>query len=131
MSGAPAFTVPMGVYPPSTPVTLDEFRTQVKIGPNVPFGVSFLGHIFSDVTAQKEPLSEQHLQKKERCCTENTPCSSPYIRTMISEEALIGMAYAYEQRALIGNAVKPLVQPKTELRDIVWNGSGLSSELEL
>lgn len=49
-----AVTVPMGIYPPSTPVTLNEFRTQVKIGLNVPFGVSFLGHIFSDVTAEKE-----------------------------------------------------------------------------
>lgn len=94
MIGSPAVTVPMGVYPPSTPVILNPFGNQVNIGPNIPFGVSFLGDLFS-------------------------------------EEGLVGMAYAYEQRTKIRDTIKPYVQPNTELWDIVQERMVLSDEQEL
>lgn len=94
MIGSTAVIVPMGVYPRSTPVILDQFGNQVIIGRNIPFGISFLGDLFS-------------------------------------EEALIGMAYAYEQRTMVKDAIKPILHPATELRDIIGNRLGLDADQEL
>ncbi|KAL1870777.1 hypothetical protein Daus18300_005097 [Diaporthe australafricana] len=82
MPGTPAVTVPMGRYPDETPVHKNDFGNLVDLGPNVPFGISFLGESFS-------------------------------------EEKLIGMAYAFEQRTMVRQEVHPYIYPKTEIRDIV------------
>jgi amidase len=37
-----------------------------------------------------------------------------------TESKLIGMAYAFEQRTLIRNKVKPYIIPGTEIADAVW-----------
>lgn len=94
MVGSPAVTVPMGVYPSDTPVVLNGYGDLVQLGPNIPFGISFLGDRFS-------------------------------------EKSLVGMAYAFEQRTQIRNTVKPYMQPKTELQDIVHRESLTDDELEL
>ncbi|CAN8105558.1 unnamed protein product [Discula destructiva] len=94
MIGSPAVTVPMGAFPPSTPVAHNHFGTQVAFGPNIPFGISFLGDLFS-------------------------------------EEALVGMAYAFEQKTMIRAGIKPLVQPTTELRDVIRNSLEFDEEQEL
>lgn len=91
--GTPAVTVPMGRYPDDMPVVKNHFGNLVGFGPNVPFGISFLGESFT-------------------------------------EEKLIGMAYAFEQRTMIRQKVQPYLQPTTELADVV--GARLKSvELEL
>lgn len=36
-----------------------------------------------------------------------------------SEEKLISMAYAFEQRTKVRNTVQPYIVPKTELSDVV------------
>ncbi|KAK5130306.1 hypothetical protein LTR08_002230 [Meristemomyces frigidus] len=46
--GSPVVTVPMGFYPANTTVTLNGFGTLVATGPNVPFGLSFMGAKFSE-----------------------------------------------------------------------------------
>lgn len=93
MLGTPAVTVPMGRYPDDMPVVKNDFGNLVQLGPNVPFGISFLGESFS-------------------------------------EEQLIGMAYAFEQRTMVRQKVHPYLQPKTEIRDVVEARLG-AVELEM
>lgn len=91
--GTPAVTVPLGRYPDDMPIIKNGFGNMVNFGPNVPFGISFLGESFT-------------------------------------EEKLIGMAYAFEQRTMVRQKVHPYLQPKTEIADVV--GARLrSAELEL
>ncbi|KAJ9644015.1 hypothetical protein H2201_006654 [Coniosporium apollinis] len=47
--GSPVITVPMGFYPANTTVRRTA-RNLVSIGPNVPFGFSFLGRKFSEAS---------------------------------------------------------------------------------
>jgi amidase len=46
--GSPVVTVPMGFYPANWTVTMNRRRTLVSSGPNVPFGLSFMGAKFSE-----------------------------------------------------------------------------------
>lgn len=85
--GTPAVTVPMGWFPDDMPIVRNEFGNLVQLGPNVPFGISFLGESFT-------------------------------------EEKLIGMAYAFEQRTMVRQKVHPYLKPKTEIRDVVNNRLG-------
>ena len=82
MLGTPAVSVPMGRYPDDMPIVKNDFGNLVQLGPNVPFGISFLGGSFS-------------------------------------EEKLVGMAYAFEQRTMVRQKVRPYFQPKTEIRNVV------------
>jgi amidase len=42
--------VPLGYYPAKTNVTMNTRGTLVTLGPNFPFGISFLGRKFSEPT---------------------------------------------------------------------------------
>lgn len=90
--GTPAVVVPLGVYPPNTPIARSQYGNLVQVGPNIPFGMSFLG-------------------------------------THFSEEALIGMGYAFEQLTQVRSTIKPHVQPSTELLDVVGDSTALEDEL--
>ncbi|KAI9170660.1 putative amidase [Paramyrothecium foliicola] len=79
--GAPIVTVPLGFMPNTTTVTRNSWGL-VTGGPNFPFGVSFLGDLFS-------------------------------------EEKLIGLAYAFEQKTLARNKIQPYIVPSFELGDVV------------
>lgn len=46
--GSPVVTVPMGFYPANWTVTLNGFGNLVATGPNVPFGLSFMGPKWSE-----------------------------------------------------------------------------------
>lgn len=46
--GSPVVTVPMGFYPANWPVKMNSFGNLVATGPNVPFGLSFMGAKFSE-----------------------------------------------------------------------------------
>lgn len=46
--GSPVVTVPMGFYPANWTVTYNSRKTLVETGPNVPFGLSFMGAKFSE-----------------------------------------------------------------------------------
>ncbi|KAK8024191.1 glutamyl-tRNA(Gln) amidotransferase subunit A [Apiospora rasikravindrae] len=80
--GSPIVTVPLGRYPDNTTVVSNQFGNLNATGPNLPFGIAFLGEHFG-------------------------------------EEKLISLAYAFEQRTKVRNTIKPYIQPKTELVDIV------------
>jgi amidase len=80
--GTPIVSVPMGAYPNDTEVLGNSWGTLVVEGPNVPFGLSFLGKHWS-------------------------------------EASLIGLAYSYEQRTKHRDRVRPLITPRTELREVV------------
>ncbi|CAK4031689.1 amidase ARB_02965 [Lecanosticta acicola] len=80
--GSPVISVPMGFYPATWNVTLNGFGNLVATGPNVPFGLSFLGPKWS-------------------------------------EADLIGFAYAYEQRTMHRDDVRPYIVPNIELADFV------------
>lgn len=79
--GNPVVTVPMGFYPTHQPL-VDGGRGLNAVGPNLPFGLSFLGEKFS-------------------------------------EELLIGLAYAFEQKTMVREKVQPYLVSKTELGDVV------------
>lgn len=46
--GSPVVTVPMGFYPANWTVTMNSRKTLVSSGPNIPFGLSFMGAKFSE-----------------------------------------------------------------------------------
>lgn len=46
--GLPVITVPLGFYPPNTTVVRNRRGTLVETGPNIPFGISFLGAAWSE-----------------------------------------------------------------------------------
>ncbi|ETS78497.1 hypothetical protein PFICI_10559 [Pestalotiopsis fici W106-1] len=49
----------------------------------------------------------------------NVPFGISFLAERFSEEKLIGLAYAFEQRTLVRNTIKPYLEPTTELVDIV------------
>lgn len=49
----------------------------------------------------------------------NLPFGISFMGPKFSEELLIGLAYAFEQRTLVRNTITPYIQPTTELADIV------------
>lgn len=49
----------------------------------------------------------------------NVPFGISFFAERFSEEKLIGLAYAFEQRTLVRNSIVPYLQPKTELVDVV------------
>ena len=49
----------------------------------------------------------------------NLPFGISFMGPKFSEELLIGLAYAFEQRTLVRNTITPYLQPTTELADIV------------
>ena len=85
--GTPVITVPLGFYPPDTPVDRNRRGDLVVTGPNIPFGISFLGAKWS-------------------------------------EAALIGFAYAFEQRTKVREKVKPYLVPRKELGDVIGKKGG-------
>lgn len=84
--GSPVVSVPMGYYPYDWNVTMNGFGNLVASGPNIPFGLSFMGDYWS-------------------------------------EEQLVSLAYAYEQRTLHRTQVKPFVQPNSEIVHVVASRS--------
>ncbi|KAK5045381.1 hypothetical protein LTR84_009245 [Exophiala bonariae] len=49
----------------------------------------------------------------------NIPFGISFLGAHFSEELLIGLAYAFEQRTLVRNTIIPYIQPTTELVDII------------
>lgn len=49
----------------------------------------------------------------------NIPFGISFMGAHFSEELLIGLAYAFEQRTLVRNTIIPYIQPTTELADVV------------
>ena len=49
----------------------------------------------------------------------NVPFGISFFAERFSEEKLIGLAYAFEQRTMVRNTIVPYIQPKTELKDVV------------
>ncbi|KAK9438775.1 glutamyl-tRNA(Gln) amidotransferase subunit A [Metarhizium brunneum] len=53
----------------------------------------------------------------------NLPFGIAFAGDLFSEEKLIEIAYAFEQKTKVRGTIQPLVKPKTELRDVVGTGS--------
>ncbi|KAK9414249.1 putative Amidase [Seiridium unicorne] len=49
----------------------------------------------------------------------NIPFGISFLAEHFSEEKLIGLAYAFEQRTKVRNTIKPYIEPTTELVDVV------------
>jgi len=49
----------------------------------------------------------------------NVPIGLSFIGDKWTEEALIGFAYAFEQRTMVRRRVRPVVKPTTQLKDVV------------
>ncbi|KAL8702681.1 MAG: hypothetical protein Q9201_004142 [Fulgogasparrea decipioides] len=48
--GTPVVTVPLGFYPANTTIVRNERGTLVETGPNIPFGLSFIGPAWSEAS---------------------------------------------------------------------------------
>lgn len=48
--GSPVVTVPLGFYPPDEPVKRNDRGDLIETGPNIPFGISFLGDKWSEAS---------------------------------------------------------------------------------
>ncbi|KAF3002257.1 hypothetical protein E8E14_007338 [Neopestalotiopsis sp. 37M] len=59
----------------------------------------------------------------------NVPFGISFLGERFSEEKLIGLAYAFEQRTLVRNTIKPYLQPTTELVDVVEKRKRLAKKL--
>lgn len=57
----------------------------------------------------------------------NIPFGISFLGPRFSEELLIGLAYAFEQRTLVRNSIKPYIQPSFELKDLVKRRKHLKS----
>jgi amidase len=95
--GAPVITVPMGKYPANTTVTTSRFNVTTA-GPS-------MSHPFSVST-----YTDNHA---------DFPFGLSFMGDLFTEEKLIPLAYAYEQRTHIRDTVQPYIQPSIELSDIV------------
>ncbi|KAI1339366.1 amidase [Xylariaceae sp. FL0016] len=49
----------------------------------------------------------------------NIPFGFAFLGERFSEEKLIGLAYAFEQRTMVRNSIKPYIEPTTEISDVV------------
>ncbi|KAK0105226.1 hypothetical protein ONS96_004626 [Cadophora gregata f. sp. sojae] len=47
-AGLPVVTVPLGSYPANTTVVKSRYWDLVQVGPNIPFGISFIGAMWSE-----------------------------------------------------------------------------------
>ncbi|KAK3945472.1 putative glutamyl-tRNA amidotransferase subunit A [Diplogelasinospora grovesii] len=57
----------------------------------------------------------------------NVPFGMSFMGAHFSEEKLVGMAYAFEQRTKVRDAIKPYIQPTTELKDVVKKTCGINN----
>ncbi|KAL9623047.1 MAG: hypothetical protein Q9160_002561 [Pyrenula sp. 1 TL-2023] len=53
----------------------------------------------------------------------NLPFGISFLGERFSEEVLVGLAYAFEQRTLVRGRVGPYLRPRTELGDVVGGGA--------
>jgi len=96
--GAPVITVPMGKYPANTTVTTSRFNV---------------------TTAGPSMSSIKHRRQAEANTLTDFPFGLSFMGDLFTEEKLIPLAYAYEQRTHIRDTVQPYIQPSIELSDMV------------
>lgn len=78
--GSPIVTVPMGSYPEKWNVTMNDFGNLVSIGPNIPYGLAFMGDRWSEGTligyAYAYEQRTMHRRKLKPFITPNTELQS-------------------------------------------------------
>ena len=79
-----------------------------------------------DTTVLRRDFGERHVY-----VAPNIPFGLAFWGGRFSEETLIGMAYAFEQRTMVRLSVKPAVKPRSGLADIVTTGKRVYTEEEL
>ncbi|KAL6721564.1 hypothetical protein ACLMJK_000668 [Lecanora helva] len=82
IAGLPVVTVPLGFFPPETPLAWNLKKTAINVAPQIPYGIAFVGRRWS-------------------------------------EELLVSLAYAFEQRTLARQKISPYIAPTFELGDQV------------
>lgn len=97
--GAPIVTVPLGFYPDGVPITKNSWG-MVQSAPNIPWATLSELSILSSLTL----LSRFGIS---------------FLGPKFSEDKLIGMAYAYEQRTQVRSKALPYILPTTEVFDVV------------
>ncbi|OBT47263.1 hypothetical protein VE00_03439 [Pseudogymnoascus sp. WSF 3629] len=103
---------------------LDTYRLDALVMPSMyaPGVPALAGLPIVTVPMGKYPLGTQ-VQRLGPCglvaVAPNVPIGLSFLGAAWSEEALIGCAFAYEQRTLVREKVRPIVAPTSQLKDVV------------
>ncbi|ELR06854.1 hypothetical protein VC83_04912 [Pseudogymnoascus destructans] len=103
---------------------LDTYRLDALVMPSMyaPWVPALAGLPIVTVPMGKYPAGTQ-VQRLGACglvaVAPNVPIGLSFLGAAWSEEALIGCAFAYEQRTLVREKVRPIVVPRTQLEDVV------------
>jgi amidase len=99
--GSPIVTVPLGSFPDGVPVVEYPPWNLVESAPNIPY-VDTVSQLGSDlIRSSRFGIS--------------------FLGARFTDEKLIGLAYAFEQRTIIRDKVQPYLTPSIELVDVVEN----------
>jgi Asp-tRNA(Asn)/Glu-tRNA(Gln) amidotransferase A subunit family amidase len=105
--------------PPDYTYRLDALVMPSMYAPGVP---ALAGLPIVTVPMGKYPLGTQ-VQRLGPCglvaVAPNVPIGLSFLGAAWSEEALIGCAFAYEQRTLVREKVRPIVAPTSQLKNVV------------
>jgi amidase len=108
-AGLPIVTVPLGFYPSNTTVVKSP-RGLVEVGPNVPL-VNFSCFMLPSLPPGFYQVFNKILISGR--------FGLAFMGAKWSEETLIGLAYAFEQRTHTRNKIKPYLLPNTQLADVI------------
>ena len=110
---------PMGITGALKNYSLDALVLPTEFSPNFP---ALIGAPVVTVPLGKYPLTTKVVANgfgTLNATAPNVPFGISFMGPRFSEELLIGLAYAFEQRTMVRNTVVPYVQPQYELVDAV------------
>lgn len=110
---------PLGVTGALKNYSLDALVLPTEFSPNFP---ALIGSPVVTVPLGAYPLNTTVVANgfgNLNATAPNIPFGISFMGPHFSEELLIGLAYAFEQRTLVRNTIKPYIQPTVELADVV------------
>lgn len=110
---------PLGVTGALTNFSLDALVLPTAFSPFLP---ALIGAPVVTVPLGKFPDNttvEQNGFGNLNATAPNLPFGFSFLGARFDEYKLIGLAYAFEQRTLVRNTIKPYIEPTTELADVV------------
>ena len=110
---------PLGVTGALTNYSLDALVVPTAFAPNLP---ALIGSPVVSVPLGRYPDNTTVVPNSFgnlNATAPNVPFGFSFMGAKFSEEVLVGLAYAFEQRTMVRNTIQPYIQPTTELADVV------------